>query len=171
MKNSKLHNINKAGFKTPDHYFESFEEKVLNKLQDNNTLKNIKSSGFKIPNDYFETLDDNIPNHIKNKKTKVIPLHLWKKAAYISAVAASVILTLNTVFNTSKTINFNSLEIASIENYLIEESTSSYELVTLLDDDFILEPNDLDTYYNDENIEDFLMNNIDVEDLESLLKE
>mgnify|MGYP000168009999 CR=1 FL=1 len=136
MKKIDLHKIKSSGHKTPDKYFESFDDRLLSKLKEDNKLDAIKSTGFKVPNNYFETVNDKILNTINNnEETKVIPLFSWRKAAYVSAVAASLILMFNVFFNTPDEVTYESLEIASIENYLVEEDYTSYEFASLLTDD------------------------------------
>ena len=67
MKKEKLHNINSNGFKTPDNYFQSFEDKLFERLNEKETIEGINDSGFTIPEDYFESLDGKILNKIKDK--------------------------------------------------------------------------------------------------------
>ena len=166
MKNNNLHNIKSSGFKTPNDYFESFDEKLLAKLKDNDKLDAIKSTGFKVPNDYFETVDENILNAIENtEETKVVKLFSWKKAAYVSAVAASLILMFNIIFNTKEKLTFDSLETASIENYLAEEDFTSYELASLLTEDELNSETFINTNITEDSLEDYLLNNANIEDL------
>ncbi|MFD1163559.1 MULTISPECIES: hypothetical protein [Hwangdonia] len=166
MKNKNLHNIKSSGFKTPDNYFESFDDELLAKLKTSNKLDGIKTTGFKVPNDYFETIDDTILNAVKNQRdTKVISLFTWKKVAYASAVAASIILMFNLVFNTSEELTFDSLETASIENYLAEEDFTSYELATLLTEEELNSEAFTNTNITEDSLEDYLLDNADIEDL------
>ncbi len=60
MKNKKLHNIKKTGFKTPDIYFESIEDTVFDKLKDENTLADIREAGYEAPDTYFESIEDRV---------------------------------------------------------------------------------------------------------------
>ena len=166
MKNNNLHNIKSSGFKTPDKYFESFDEILFAKLKDEDNLEINKSTGFKVPNDYFETVDDKILKAINNKEeTKVISLFSWRKVAYASAVAASLILMFNIVFNSSEKLTFDSLETASIENYLAEEDFTSYELATLLTEDELNSEAFINTNITEDSLEDYLLNNANIEDL------
>ena len=47
-------NKNIPNFKTPENYFEDFEERLFSKIAEENFPK---STGFKIPKQYFENLD------------------------------------------------------------------------------------------------------------------
>ncbi|WOD44301.1 hypothetical protein [Hwangdonia lutea] len=166
MKNKNLHNMKSSGFKTPDNYFESFDDKLLAKLKAQNKLDDIKTTGFKVPNDYFETIDDAILSTVQNQKdTKVVSLFSWRKMAYASAVAASIILMFNLFFNTPEKLTFDSLEIASIENYLAEEGFTTYELATLLTDEELNSEAFTNTQITEDSLEDYLLNNANIEDL------
>lgn len=166
MKNNNLHNIKSSGFKTPNDYFESFDQKLLDKLKDEDKLNTIKTTGFKVPNDYFETVDSKILNAIDNtKETKVVALFSWKKAAYVAAVAASLILMFNIIVNTKDKLTFDSLETASIENYLAEEDFTSYELATLLTEEELNSEAFINTSISEDSLEDYLLNNTNIEDL------
>ncbi|MFD1615523.1 hypothetical protein [Gelatiniphilus marinus] len=166
MKDNNLHKIKTAGFKVPDKYFESFNENLLAKLKTETNLEFYKSTGFKVPNDYFETVDDKIINRIDNKeKTKVIPLYSWRKAGYATAVAASLILMLNIVFNAPEKLTFDSLEIASIENYLAEEDFTSYEIANFLTEEELNADTFTSNIISTDSLEDYLLNNANIEDL------
>ena len=166
MKNNNLHNIKSSGFKTPDNYFESFDNTLFGNLKNADNLNTIKHSGFKVPNDYFKTIDDKILNGIEHKKeTKVITLLSWRKIAYTTAVAASLMLMFNLFFNTPEKLTFESLETASIENYLAIEGLTSYELATLLTDEELNSEVFINTDISEEVLKDYLLNNANIEDL------
>ena len=42
MKKDKLHNVKSTGFKTPEHYFESFEDQLFERLNDKEALKTFR---------------------------------------------------------------------------------------------------------------------------------
>lgn len=170
MKNNNLHNIKSSGFKTPDNYFESFNETLLPKLKDKLELN--KATGFKVPDDYFKTVDDNILRYINSKKeTKVITLFSWRKVAYASAIAASLIFMFNALFNMKEEVNFNSIETASVEDYIITQDINVYDIASLLEDDALDEVNYTESDFSEKNIETFLINNLNIQDLENLYKE
>ena len=93
MNTNKLHNIKNTGFKVPKDYFGSLEDAILTDLK----LKEMApETGYKVPENYFESLEHKITNAIvPEKEVKVIKLFTWRKAAYVSAVAASLILMFN----------------------------------------------------------------------------
>ena len=164
MKNNNLHNIKTLGFKTPKDYFKSFDEQLLSKLKLEEELKLEKTTGFYVPEDYFKTVDDVILKAVEaEKETKVIQLFTWKKVAYASAVAASLILMFN-IFNTSDDLTFDALETATIENYLVDEHYTNYELASLLTDEDLNSENFTNTEISESLLEDYLLDNAAIED-------
>ena len=137
MKYKKLHNINSAGFKTPHDYFESFDEKIISKL-------NAKNLG--------------------EKESKVIQLFSIRNLIYVSSIAAAILLLFNlSIFEIKPT--FDTLETETVENYIIDENISSYEIAALLSDEHIDEAFIIDYFVNDDNIEEYLFDNADIEAL------
>ncbi|MEO6347312.1 MAG: hypothetical protein ABIO60_05315 [Aquaticitalea sp.] len=166
MKNNNLHTIKSPGFKTPDAYFESLVEVVFSKLIQDQLSTVIDSSGFEVPNGYFESLDAKILEATKESHTtKIIHLFSWKKVSYISGIAASMILAFNLIFTNSTKVTFDSLKTASIETYLMNEDLNAYDIAPYLSvkelstDDFVK-----NTLYPSD-IEDYLLQNSDVEHL------
>ena len=164
MKNKKLYQIKSSGFKAPDDYLESFDELLLNKLKVNNALKEIQNSGFKVPELYFETFDDRLFEAIsETKEVKVIPLFSWKKAAYISGIAASILLMISIFNNKSSIPTFDNLETALIDEYIVEEDFTNEDIATLLSDDLTLNKF-MDSHLIDDNLEEYILDNSSVED-------
>lgn len=166
MKNKSLNNIQSTGFKTPPNYFESLDNTIFSKLDADNHLGDISASGFKVPDTYFESFDDTILNALKiEDDAKVIPLYSWKKVAYISGIAASIVLAFNLLFNQSNTVTFDNLETASIEDYLIGEDLSAYDIAPYLNPLDMNSDNFVENTINDLTLEDYLLQNSDVEHL------
>ncbi|GAA4900443.1 hypothetical protein GCM10023311_27600 [Flaviramulus aquimarinus] len=166
MKKSSLHNIKSTGFKTPDDYFESFDEKFLSKLNNENHLESIKKTGFKVPDNYFESFDDKIltKDILNTEESKLISLFSKKNLVYISSIAAAILLLFNlSIFDNNP--SFSNLDIETVENYIIEENISSYELAALLSDEQIIESINIEHDFNNDHIEDYLLNNADIEAL------
>jgi len=69
MKNKRIHNIKKSGFNTPDAYFDSIEDRIFDKIQEEATLKDIKEPGYSTPDSYFESIEDSVMNGLKDDKT------------------------------------------------------------------------------------------------------
>lgn len=164
MKNNKLHNIKSSGFKEPDGYLESFDELLMNKLKENHSLKGLQNTGFKVPEHYFENFDDKIIKAVSSEKeVKVIPLMSWKKAIYVSGIAASIILMISLFNNYNNKPTFDNLETALIDEYIIDEDFTNEDIATLLSDDLTLN-NFMDSHLIDDNLEEYILNNSSVED-------
>ncbi len=166
MKNKNLHNIKSTGFKIPENYFEKIEDDIFLRLAEEKLSANIGSGGFMVPKDYFETLDAKILMGIQEKeRSKVIALFDWKKIAYLSGMAASLILAFSLLFTNSNNLGFDDLETASIENYLLNENFNAYEIVPLLGVTELNSYDFMDKSMNASDIEDYLLQNSDVEQL------
>lgn len=163
MKNKNLYNIKSTGFKTPEDYFESLEDAVFSKMNEQQIASKVTSTGFEVPTDYFETLDAKIVSRVEIQPTpKVISLFNWKKVAYISGIAASVILAIN-IFSNSNPLTFDDLETASIENYLISQDLNSYDIAPYLGTADLSSENFVENTINSSEIEDYLLQNSNVE--------
>ncbi|MFD2727287.1 hypothetical protein [Hyunsoonleella rubra] len=165
MKDKKLHNIKSTGFKVPKDYFDSFEASMLDKIQNERHLNDISSAGFKTPQNYFDTLESKVFKKLSEEKdTKVVKFNFRQTMIYISGVAAAVLIILNLpIFESNP--SFDNLETETVENYIIDENISSYEIASLMSDEELNE-NDFVNYNLDkENIEEYLLNNADLESL------
>lgn len=164
MKTKKLHHIKSSGFKIPDGYLESVDDSIINRLKISNSLENHQNSGFKVPDQYFETFDDKIIEVISSEKeVKVIPLMSWKKAIYVSGIAASIVLMVSLFNNYNNQPTFDSLEMAIIEDYISEEGLTREDMASMLNDDLTLDKF-MDSHLIDANLEDYILNNSSVED-------
>ena len=156
-----LKNIKNTGFKIPDNYFEGVEDTVLSQIR----LKSIEGSGFKVPNGYFESLEDTVISKIsKNENTKVINLFTKRNLLYVSSIAATILLLLNISLFNKKSVSFETLETASVEQYIMNEYIDSYDMASLLTDEDIIEENFIQHNFSEENMENYILNNIDIED-------
>jgi len=152
-----------SGFKTPEGYFEGFTDDLLNKMsKEASSLPN--KEGFKIPEGYFDNLNKEVLEKITEKESKVINLKSYRKYFYVAAsVAAILLLVLGIQWRDQSSFTFDDLARTDIEMYLEENELglSSYELAeVLLTEEF--EVNDiLNSEVDDENIIDYLEDNID----------
>lgn len=164
MNKNKLHIIKNTGFKVPKDYFASLEDSIISELK----LKAFTTeSGFKTPNNYFESLEDKIVNTVVTQHTevKVIKLITWRKASYVAAVAASVVLIFNVFFNNTKNVTIDSIETASLENYFINEDIGSAEFASLFTKEDLSDVRLITDGYSSENLENFVFDNLDIEDI------
>ncbi|APY09352.1 hypothetical protein BWZ20_14020 [Winogradskyella sp. J14-2] len=161
MKKEKLHNIKSSGFKTPENYFDAFDDKLFERLNIKENIEGITDSGFTTPKDYFETLDDKILSKLEDKL--VVRLHTRKTLYYVAGFAASLLLLIAIFTNNGSEAKELSAEM--VETYLKNRNLDSYELAELLinadilEEDFTL----VETEYNEENLESYLLENTDIE--------
>ncbi|UKM64715.2 hypothetical protein GSB9_01272 [Flavobacteriaceae bacterium GSB9] len=164
MKDKKMHSIKKTGFKVPNNYFDTLEDDLLPEIK----LKtNLERSGFTVPKTYFSDLDSDIINKIqKENEPKVISIVSKKNLIYISSVAAAVLLLFSlSVLNTKPETTFDSLDVQTVENYILEEDIGAYEInTTLTEDDFYAE-NFTDVTIDDDSFETYILNDINIEDI------
>ncbi|MBT8292932.1 MAG: hypothetical protein KJN70_06630 [Eudoraea sp.] len=152
-----------SGFKAPKGYFEGFTDDLLDKMS-KETSSLPKEDGFAVPESYFDNLNKKILDKVSEKESKVIRLKPYRKYFYVAAsVAAILILVLSIQQNGKSSFTFDDLARTDIENYLEENELglSTYELaeVLLIEE---LEVNDiLNSELDDENIIDYLEDNID----------
>ena len=159
--NRNLNKIKGSGFKAPENYFQGLEDSVLNKIK----LKDIETPGFTMPKGYLDTLEDNVLAKVsENKDTKVINLYSRRNLLYVSSIAASILLLFNlSVFESNRTASFDTLDTATVENYIMNEYINSYDMASLLTDEDIVEEDFIEHSFSDENVENYILNNIDIE--------
>lgn len=163
MKNDKLHNIKSTGFKIPDQYFDSFEDQLFERLDQEKEIHGVDEPGFKVPEGYFNTLDDKILSKVKTEETPVIKLSSRKTFYYVAGIAASLILMMALFINSSN----DEISVEMVETYFQESNLDSYELAELLMDAEILEEDFTvtETEFDEENLESYLLENTDIESI------
>ncbi|WP_445734755.1 hypothetical protein [Mariniflexile sp.] len=164
MKTNKLHTIENTGFKVPDDYFNTLEDRILSNLK---LQEMAPKSGYKVPDHYFESLENRMSAAaIKpENEVKVITLFTRKKILYASAIAASIILMLNIFMDQTKNITADSIETASIENYIIDENLDLYEFASLFSEDELSHVELISDGYNSKNLENYVFDNLEIEDI------
>ena len=163
MKKRRIEHIEKTGFKVPVTYFKDFEDTLLSEL---NLKDKVSATGFQVPEDYFESLDESIYSRAsKNKQGKVIDLVSFKRTAYTVAVAASLVLMFSVFFNKKEPLTLDSIETASIENYILNEDLETTDIASLFSNVDASNLNDMDVNLNSDSLEDYLLENLDVDDL------
>jgi len=157
-----------SGFKTPEGYLEGFTDDLLNKMSKEASSLPARD-GFKVPEGYFDNLNKEVLEKVTEKETKVISLKAYKKYFYAAAsVAAILILVLSIQWRDKSSFTFDDLARTDIEIYLEDSDLglSSYELAEVLLTEE-MEVNDiLNSELDDENIIDYLEDNIDELNLE-----
>jgi hypothetical protein len=173
VKNKKLHTNNApSGFTTPKDYFDTFEDRLFEKLQTETIIP--KTAGFKTPDRYFDGLEDTLANQLfstEEKEVKVIPLSNRKTyLKYFGYVAAACLL----LFGISNFINFESdpntiPTVADSEiNTFIELdliAMNNYELMTAFEEENIDVSSIFEVTLNETETIDYLENTTDPYDL------
>lgn len=157
-----------SGFKTPEGYFEGFNESLRDKLKGESSVIP-KNEGFNVPVGYFEGLNQNILTKIKVDESKIIPLNPYKRYYFTAiAVAASLFLIIGLQWKKEEVYTFDNLAASDIESYFEfhDYGMSSYEIAEIMPIDNINIQDMLQKEIKDENIADYLNDNIDMfEDL------
>ncbi|WP_027124781.1 hypothetical protein [Gelidibacter mesophilus] len=166
MKKRSLHNINETGLKTPDSYFESFDERLFAKINVQKEMAAIKNSGHSVPENYFENFDAQLQTRLTNEKQpKVRSFMSLRNAAYASGIAASLVLMLTVFTKSPDSLSINQVETASIEDYLNDENLNIYDIASLLNEEDLVLDNFVSNTLTEESLESYLLNNTSIEDL------
>lgn len=162
MKTNKLHTIKNTGFKVPNDYFDGIEDAILSDIK----LKEmVPESGYKLPDTYLDALDDTIFNKISAKETpKVISIFNRKNIIYISSAAAAILLLFN-LFTLKNKSAFDRLDTETVENYIMDENIGSYEIVSLLLEENLLNEGFTELKIDEQTVETYILNNLDMENL------
>ncbi|GAA3576971.1 hypothetical protein [Snuella lapsa] len=163
MKKHELHNIKSPGFNLPEGYFDAFEEHLLNEIKLKQT---VKRHGFKVPEGYLDAIEDHIMDKISstNNNPKIIQLFNRKSLLYAASAAACLALLLNSPLLNTK-ITWDSLDIETVENYIVNENLETYEIASLFSEED-LESVDIVNYtFNEETLETYLLNHLNIENL------
>lgn len=163
MEDNKLQNIKNTGFKTPDNYFDTLEDRLFTEAK----LKaNVSGSGFVMPEDYLDGLENTILNKVpKVEEPKVISIFSKRTLVYVSSIAAAILLLFNLSILETKPTTFDSLDTETVENYILEEDIGSYEINTSLTEDDFYVDNFSEVTIDDESFEDYILNDVNLEDI------
>ena len=166
MKKENIHNITSSGFKTPANYFESLDAQILERLADKEMISGIDNPGFTVPKDYFDSVESMVFEKLTAQPEQpVITLKPRRTFYYVAGIAASLVLLVSLVFNnTNDSLSINTIDTASIENYLYQEDYSYDDLANLLQTDYMSETDFIDINISDDYIDQYI-DNIDPEDL------
>lgn len=170
MKPNRSKYSKNSGFQIPEDYFGEFEERMLNRLgeQEEVSLPAIES-GFGVPDAYFESIEDSILSKTVGSPSKVRPLFRKEYLFYAAAVAAIIVLVLGNFFKTEayQPLGWDDIEISAMEEYIdegyemgfIDLNASEYSDIILSDGKLI---DDSDFYaVNSDAVFDYLNENIE----------
>ena len=163
----------KNKFKTPEGYFEGFNERLFARMEAEENEPNTdflpKSDGFGVPDRYFDNVYPEVQSKLKNKASKVISLGRYKTVYYAAAAIAVIfVLSLTWKTNQEKSLDFEDLASADIETYLedYDLGLSSYEIAETVNLDDISISDITEKTLEEESILEYLDENVD--DLEDL---
>jgi len=155
MKNFDLHNDTKipSGFKTPENYFDSLEERVMQRISfDENKI----TTGFKVPKNYFDSLEEKVMQKLPLKTKEVKVISLWqRKSVWISSVAAVFLISLGTLYffnqQTSTDLTISNDYLAYQSDITTEDIALQLtdEDITALETELTSFDSETETYIND----------------------
>ncbi|MFD2586933.1 hypothetical protein ACFSQJ_08325 [Croceitalea marina] len=154
--------------KTPEGYFNSFNERLMDKIakEESNIPKN---DGFSVPEAYFDTFNSTVSDKVK---PKVVQLHSYRKYYYAVASVAAIVLMVVFFNQNSNQAKFDFEDLASNEIDAYFDKTdlefSSYELAEVinLDNVSLLDITDANNTEEGDLILDYLNETTDeIEDL------
>ena len=159
MKNKK----NIPGFKTPKDYFETFDERLFSKMNEEELPL---EHGFTVPDGYFKELEDSILQkvNVSESQTKVIPLFKRQTLLIVASIAACAAILISVVkSNNDASFDFEAIELSNIDGYIDDGNLelNSYELMAMLGDEEITSISVENDYFLEENLEEYLLENID----------
>ncbi|GAA4291608.1 hypothetical protein [Aestuariibaculum suncheonense] len=160
MKQEKLNNANNSGFKIPENYFDTFEDRLFTQAR----LKGLtETSGFKIPENYLDTLEDKILSQISKKEdVKVISLFNKKNLLYVSSIAAAVTLMFTLSIKKTQPM-LDGVDNETVESYLLNEDIDLYEIASKLTFEDLAEENFKEVKIDEITFENYILTDVDLE--------
>lgn len=163
----------KNKFKTPEGYFDNFHDRLMDRIQqeDSQEEKSVipKSDGFAVPETYFESLTPKVISQLEPKEVKVVQLKSYRKIYYgLAGVAAVLLLFFGLNWNNTDTVTFDDLANSELEAYFdaTDFNLSSYEIAEVVSLEQIELSDMLDQNLGEEQILEYLDDNVeDIEDL------
>lgn len=170
MENELKHSIdfikkktsNKTGFSIPENYFNALEKDIETKIIEESFNK---KTPFKVSNSYFDDIESIVLEKTVNYENTSKVINFKQRVLQIIpyAAVASIILFigLNTfIFTPEETVSFDTISDTEIEYWLNENSISTNEIATLLENEIADENIFSFTNIDDDIYEDYI-NSID----------
>ena len=161
MSQEKLHTIKNSGFKVPENYFDTLEDRLFTQAK----LKaSTDSSGFTVPENYLDTLEDKILSQVskQQEEPKVISLFNRKNLLYASSIAAAVTLLFTLSIQKTKPM-LDGVDNETVESYLLNEDIDLYEIASRLTVEDLAEENFKEVKIDEATFEDYILNDVDLE--------
>lgn len=154
------------GFRVPEDYFDTLEERVMQNISMDNVPK---ETGMRVPENYFAQLEtvilDNCTKPKVHKKLKLVKLNTWW---HIAAAACAIGFGLLLIPEKPKTIPATNTIVESdfTMDYYIEDVLADMPDSSLLN---LMENADIDVSFSDKinkkEVEEYLMENLDLSTL------
>lgn len=155
-------------FKTPEGYFESLNERLLDKLNEDK-FDLPQEDGFTIPENYFDGLKKSVQEKIERPETKVIRLRSYRKYYLVAASVAAVLMVLVGMnWDPVQETTWNDLANTDIEAYFEtnELGLTTFEIAEVLPVDELEISDILEDKFEEDDVIDYLNDHIeDIEDL------
>ena len=170
---SAMKKNHKNKFKTPEGYFENFNERLFARIEAEENEPNTdflpKSDGFEVPDGYFDDVSDKILSKVTTNEPKVIRFKPWRTLYYAAASIAAIFVLALFVFQKSESeIGFEDLVSTDIDSYFEQNEIglSSYEIAEVMDIETISLSDIMEQDLAEDEILDYLDENVDeLEDL------
>nr|WP_299389106.1 hypothetical protein [Allomuricauda sp.] len=164
---------NNDNFKTPEGYFESFHDRLMDKIHEEEAAQNEslipKTDGFAVPDGYFQELPKKMAAELAGDHVKVISLSPYRKIYYgIAGAAAVLLLFFGLTWNPGPELTIEDLASSEIDAYFESNdlNLSTYELAEVVALEELELSDVLDHTFADENILEYLDDNVEhIEDL------
>lgn len=167
MKDKDLHNKKNSGFKTPKDYFESFENRLFEKINDG-TVDFPKEEGYKVPEGYFTSFEDRLFDTIAKEEEKTVPvisINRKRKITSYLVYAAATILLFIAIFgiNSGGTDPFSTVTDAEVNEFIDNDllAMNEYEMLSIFAEDDIEVSEVADLQFDTNDVIDYLENNMD----------
>ena len=151
-----------TGMNIPEGYFENFEDRMLIRMMEEEFPN---KAGFAVPDTYFAEVDDRMLSAVSEKQeTTVVSIFRSKTLLYAASIAACAILVFTIFNNTSiNEVSADDLSVEAIEAYINNGGTDfdSYDVMAMLDEETIETITIPSEILSEENLEDYLIENID----------
>jgi len=165
FENSFKHNSDKLknSFKTPDNYFKTIEDKIIGNLE---TVVN-KTTGFKVPKDYFNTLENNINTpRVKRAKVKSLFNNTTIKIIGFSIAASFLIfIGINNFSSGNQNLEIHNLSLSELDTWMEEDliTFNTYEIADTFTENELnlvdIENDELSEYFDLVDVEDLILEN------------
>jgi hypothetical protein len=153
----------KSGLKIPRDYFETFEDRLAVRLMEEELPNN---TGFAVPKGYFTELEDRLSGKLDPRPSSSALRSLFEKSPWWMAAAAIALILILSPVAINYTIQSPTLEEVSVDTIevFIENGGmryDSYDIMALLDEQELIELSLEETFLNQEQLEEYLLDAIE----------